>query len=190
MAPASAPAPNAPIPLRRWLWRSYLRAALVPLLLIELGFLGIYWATTNLVYDRSADVVTRISTGTLAETALREANAIAHRLQTVAALTQVYADETGRALATPATPDPAEVARHAMSPDGVFYKTADDGGAAVFYSGAVPVGAAEKDKLWRTVRLDPLMKSLLAADPLVTQVYLNTHDSLNRIYPFFDVLAT
>lgn len=179
-----------PLPLRRWLWRSYLRAALVPLLLIELGFLGIYWATANLVYDRSAAVVTRISTGALADTALREADVIAHRLQTVAALTQVYADESGRALATPATPNPADVARHALSPDGVFYKTADDGGSAVFYSGVVPVGEAEKDKVWRTARLDPVMKSIVAADPLITQVYLNTHDSLNRIYPFFDVLST
>lgn len=182
--------PHAPLPLRRWLWRSYLRAALVPLLLIELGFLATYWATTNLVYDRGAEVVTRISTGAIADTALREAEVIARRLQTVTALTHVYATETGRALATPASPAPDEVARHALSPEGAFYKTVDDGGSAVFVSGAVPVDAALTDKVWRTVRLDPVMKSIVSADPLITQVYLNTHDSFNRIYPFFDVLAT
>lgn len=186
----SQPSAPAPLPLRNWLWRSYLRAALVPLLLIELGFLGTYWATTNLVYDRGADVVTRISTGAIADTALREADVIARRLQTVTALTRIYSDESARALATPATPEPEEVARHALSPDGVFYKTADDGGSAVFVSGAVPVDDALKDKVWRTARLDPLMQSIVAADPLITQVYLNTHDSYNRIYPFFDVLAT
>lgn len=185
-----APRTTAALPLRHWLWRSYLRAALVPLLLIELGFLGIYWATTNLVYDRSAEVVTRISTATLADTALREADVISGRLATVTALTQVFADETGRALATPASVAPDEIARHALSPDGAFYKTVDDGGAAVFVSGAVPVGAAQMDSVWRTVRLDPLMKTIKAADPLITQVYLNTPDSYNRIYPYFDVLAT
>lgn len=178
------------LPLRSWLWRSYLRAALVPLLLIELGFLVTYWATTNLVYDRGAEVVTRISTGAIADTALREADVIARRLQSVTALTSIYAHESARALATPATPAPEDVARHALSPEGVFHKTADDGGSAVFVSGAVPVDDALKDKVWRTARLDPLMESIVATDPLITQIYLNTHDSYNRIYPFFDVLAT
>lgn len=183
--------PAAPLPLKRWLWRSYLRAALVPLLLIELGFLLIYWLTTNVVYDRSAEAVTSISTTALTDTARREGGVIARRLETVTALTHIYAAESGRALATPAPDVPeTEKALHALSPDGVFYKTRDTGGSAVFFSGAVPVGEAEQDKVWRTLRLDPLMKSIVEADPLVTQVYVNTWDSLNRIYPFFDVLST
>lgn len=30
------------VPLRKWLWRSYVKAALVPMLLIEFSFIGIY----------------------------------------------------------------------------------------------------------------------------------------------------
>ena len=181
---------TGPQPLKAWLWRSYIRAALVPLLLIELSFLGIYWATTQVVYDRSASAVTKISTDAVGQASIREAEIIARRLETIAALTKIYAEESSRALAQPA-PDvpPAVRANHAISPDGVFHTIADDGGSAVFYSGVVPVGAAEQDKVWRTLRLDPIMKSIVASDPLIAQVYLNTHDSLNRIYPWFDVLA-
>lgn len=180
---------SGPLPLSRWLWRSYLRAALVPLLLIELGFVAVYILTTNVVYERSADAVRDMATDALAGAARREAATIARRLETVGALTRVYADESGRALASDSDV-PADVkARFATSPDGVFYDTRDTGGSAVFYSGFVPVGEAEKQKVWRTAQLDPLMKSIVASDPLIQQIYLNTHDSLNRIYPWFDVLA-
>ena len=176
--------------LKVWLWRSYLRAALVPLLLIELVFVVLYWGTSRAVYDRSAAAMTEISTEALRAASRREAEVIARRLETVAALTRIYAGETARALATPATDvSAADKARYAISPDGVFYSPEDSGGSAVFYSGIVPVGPAEQDKVWRTARLDPIMRSITQSDPLIQQVYLNTHDSLNRIYPWFDVLA-
>ena len=54
-----------PPPLRTWLWRSYLRAALVPLLLIELTFVALYFGTSRVVYDRSAKAITEISTEAL-----------------------------------------------------------------------------------------------------------------------------
>ncbi len=181
---------QGPPPLKAWLWRSYLRAALVPLLLIELTFVGLYWGTSRVVYDRSSVAITDISTAALGDAAVREAEVIARRLETIAALTRVYAEETGRALAQPAPEVPeAERANHALSSDGVFYSRADRGGSAVFVSGVVPVGPAQEDKVWRTLRLDPVMKSIRASDPLIAQLYVNTSDSLNRIYPWFDVLA-
>ncbi|PLL12992.1 ATPase [Tabrizicola sp. TH137] len=187
---AAETAAKGPPPLKAWLWRSYLRAALVPLLLIELTFVALYWGTSRVVYDRSAGAITEISTAALGDAALREADVIARRLETIAALTGVYAEETGRALALPAPEVPeAERANHALSPEGVFHSKTDRGGSAVFVSGVVPVGPVQEDKVWRTLRLDPVMKSIRAADPLIAQLYVNTSDSLNRIYPWFDVLA-
>ena len=181
---------KGPPPLKRWLWRSYLRAALVPLLLIELTFVALYWGTSRFVYDRSASAISEISTEALTAAARREGEIIARRLETIGAMTRIYAGEAARALATPSGGvAPEDEARHAYTRDGVFYSTQDAGGSAVFYSGIVPVGPAEREKVWRSARLDPIMRSITASDPLIQQVYLNTHDSLNRIYPWFDVLA-
>ena len=88
------PAASGPLPLKTWLWRSYIRAALVPLLLIELTFVGLYWGTSRVVYDRSAEAVRRISTEALRDAAAREGTVITRRLETITALTRVYADET------------------------------------------------------------------------------------------------
>lgn len=183
-------ASNSPLPLKSWLWRSYLRAALVPLLLIELTFVGLYWGTSRVVYDRSAAAVTDISTAALDDASGREAEVIARRLQSVSGLTQVYADEASRALSTPAPdPSPEERAKYAMTPEGVMYMPDAGGGSAIYYSGYVEIGPAEEQKVWRSARLDPIMTSIKEADPLIAQLYINTHDSLNRIYPPFDVLT-
>ncbi len=147
---------HGPIPLNKWLWRSYIKAALVPLLLIEFGFVGVYLITSQVVYDRSASAITRISETTLRDDSTREADIIAHRLQSISATTRIFSEETARALAAPATVSEEEKARHRLSPEGVFYTTKDTGGAAVFYSGIVPIGEAEREKVWRTARLDPL----------------------------------
>lgn len=179
---------DTPLPLRSWLWKSYIRAALIPLLLIELTFVGLYWGTSLVVYDRGAEAVTKLATGALDDAALREATVISRRLEKIAAGAKILADETARVLTTPGDAPPEEKARYAMSPEGSFYTTRDTGGAAVFYSGVVPVGEAEKRKVWQTVGIDPLMKSITETDPLIQQVYFNTFDSYNRIYPYFDVL--
>lgn len=183
------PAPRPPLPLRKWLWKSYIRAALVPLLLIELTFLGVYWGTSHVVYERGADAVTKLATDALTDAALHEGNAIGRRLEKIAAGAQIFADETARVLTTPGDTTPDEKARYALSPDGAFYTTRDNGGSAVFYSGIVPVGEAEKQKVWRSVVLDPLIRSIKRTDPLIQQLYFNTYDSYNRIYPYFDVVG-
>lgn len=176
------------VPLARWLGASYLRTAVIPLCLIELGFLASYWATGNFTYQRNVETVSRLSQNYLADISAREAANIEATLSSVEGLAKVFAAETGEALKQPARPSAAELYRHRLAKDGVFYTTR--GGvndSASFYSGFHPVGPAQQDKVWRTTRLDHTMRHLKAASPLVQQVYLNTWDSYNRIYPYFDV---
>jgi hypothetical protein len=39
---------NGATSLLQWVWRSYFRAALIPLLLVEVAFIAIYLAATHL----------------------------------------------------------------------------------------------------------------------------------------------
>ncbi len=175
-------------PMAQWLWKSYLRAALIPLLVVEITFLGLYWASNQFIYERKVDLIKDISAETMADVASSQADVIAQKLMAVSQLTDVYAKQTGLALDTPDVVDDAERLRHGFSPEGVFYTTKDNGGSAVYYSAITDIGEKEKDKVWRTVRLDPLMKSIKDSNPLIAQIYFNTKDSYNRIYPYFDVL--
>lgn len=179
------------VPLARWLGRSYLRAALVPLIFIECTFLAVYWLSGSWTYERNVDAIELVSKKYLSDIAGREATAIQASLGQVEGLTSVLARQTATALAEPAIPSPSEKARHIFGPHGSFYSKRGDAkqDAASFYSGHTPVGPAEIDKVWRLARLDPLMRDIKQSSPLVRQVYFNSWDSYNRIYPYFDVLG-
>lgn len=176
------------MPLSKWLVRSYVRAAIIPLLLIELGFLAIYWISGNFTYDRNVQTVQNLSKDYLRDIANREVMTIQATLNGVEGLARVFAAETGEALDRPYDPGPAEKARYALDPSGMFYTRHGKDETASYYSGIVPVGPAQIDKVWRTAQLDRSMKLVKKASPLVRQVYLNTWDSYNRIYPYFDVV--
>ena len=177
------------MPLTHWLSRSYFRAAIIPLLLIEFSFLAIYWLSGNFIYERNVEAIRGISRDYLSDIANREAATTQATLGSVEGLARLFALESGHALSTPYAPPPEEKARYALSPSGVFHTrrgTPDQ--TASFYSGIVPVGPQQIDKVWRTAQLDRTMRAIRASSPLVRQVYLNTWDSYNRIYPYFDAL--
>ena len=79
--------------------------------------------------------------------------------------------------------------KYGLSPKGVLYKLEDDGGAAVFVSGVIPVDDRIKRIVAFTSPLDETFKKIITELPSVVQVYYNDEYSYNRIYPFFEVLS-
>jgi len=187
MNPSSGLVPATP--LFRIIWRAYARAALLPLLFVEVLLVLIYLWTNISIREANVATVREIANQDLGSITDKEAGTIERRLQTVAHLTAVLQGAAERAVITPIVVSEAEKARYALAPSGVFHTTTDNGGAAAFYSALKPIGPAEREKLWQLSQIDPTMIDIERADPLIVQVYYNTHDSANRIYPYFDTLA-
>ncbi|WP_146027182.1 sensor domain-containing diguanylate cyclase [Bowmanella denitrificans] len=68
--------------------------------------------------------------------------------------------------------------------DGVFFKSADNGGAGMYYSGDTEIGAEQRWKARNLEGLDTLYKSIVQTNPTVAQAYFNSWDNMNRIYPY------
>ncbi|MCA1974075.1 MAG: cache domain-containing protein, partial [Caenispirillum sp.] len=189
MSPATAsPSPKT---LFRWIWASYARTALVPLLAVELLLIGAYFTTNMLTKDANIASIRETAEQSLAEVARLNAAAVDERLSAVADLTDVMRRQTEALHAAPVPPPvPAdEAGRFAFDPSGVvYYTTTDVGRGAGFYSGVVPVTPEMQEKAVRLAALDPILRDVKMANPLVVQTYYNTWDSYNRIYPFFDTL--
>lgn len=182
------PGGGGQIDIFRWLWRSYARTALVPLVLVEFVLVGAYLLTHNYMASANISLLREQARNRLAELVDGQASRIGEKLDTVRVETEIFRRATENVFTADSEPAPAESARYALSADGVYYTPKDDGGAALFYSTATAVGETERRKAWKTAALDPLMRNIRQASPLVMQIYLNTFDSMNRIYPFFDVL--
>lgn len=175
--------------LRRWLWLSYLRTAIIPLLFVELTFLAVFWLSTAIVYREDVNVMRVVSTRYLDDVASREAANINANLERISRATSLLAKQSVRALEQGSASPPADAARYWSGPNGSIYTAFDNGGTASFYSGHQPVGASERQKMWRLGALDPLMIDMKTADPIISSIYINTSDSYNRIYPYVDVLS-
>lgn len=177
------------MPAHRWIWRSYVKATLVPLLVVEVAIIAAYVLTSVLAYRENTLSLRSLSESQVRGIASREAENINQRLLAVSGLAEVLRRETATSLATPYTPPPQVLASYAMSPTGAYLTTRDTGNGAMFFTGAVPIGEKEKRKAQQLAQIDRVLRAVKEANPIIVQAYLNTWDSLNRIYPYFDVVS-
>ena len=82
-----------------------------------------------------------------------------------------------------------DIRKYQLASNGVFTKPFDDGGSAIFVSGFYPINETIKKAVYFTEPIDTAFKSLVKKYPEIVQVYYNDANSMNRIFPFFDVLA-
>jgi hypothetical protein len=186
--PAENPAQRHETPLLRWVWRSYVRNALIPLLVVELLLVAVYLTSHAWSARKNVTALREVARAELLRIAEDESEIIEQQLGRVAVLTELLRRQAELALVTPAA-RPGERARMRLQPSGALTTFRDDGGAAVFYSAATVKGPAEYQKLERLAAIDPLLRDVTLANPLIVQAYLNTHDSMNRIWPWFDAAA-
>ena len=178
-----------PLLLRQHVWRAFLRVALLPLLLVEIALIAVYLLANVAGTRENLAAVREIADGELARIAVHKAAIIDGQLAGVRQMATLYARQTQEALTRPYALTPEQRATYKTSPDGVFYSELGAPGSSLYYSAATPIGPAELDKVARTTQLDPVMRDILASNPLIVQLYFNTFDSMNRILPAVDSLA-
>ncbi|MDX1298460.1 MAG: ATP-binding protein [Pseudomonas sp.] len=173
-------------PLRQWIWRAFVQSALVPLILVESVLIAVYLLSNSAIRDAQIEHLQQNALDDLSAAVEREVQVINGRLRSVEAQVQIFRDAAANALANHAfQPDALERRRHALTDNGVFYSRSDDGRAASFYANSTPLAQQDHAKALRLAQLDPLMRSIQAANPRVAAAYFNSWDSYNRIYPFF-----
>lgn len=176
---------SKPIGLRQWIWRAFVRSALIPLVLVETALIAIYLLTNNAIRDAQVEHLRETALNDLQAAVSLESRLISEQLSQVSSLTQLYRNLTAQALQGVA---PGQVPELALSDEGVRYSPNDDGGAAVFYSNATAPERHDLQKIARLRQLEPLMKEIEARNPLVASLYFNSWDSFNHIYPWFFTL--
>ncbi|MES2818665.1 MAG: ATP-binding protein [Pseudomonadota bacterium] len=177
---------RSPYPLRQWIWRAFMQSSLLPLILVESGLIAVYLLTNTAIRDAQVDHLQASALRDLSAAVQREGQVIDSRLHSVEAQVKIFRDGVTQALNNQAfEPDALERQRHVLSDNGVFYSRSDEGRAASFYANSTPVAQQDHEKALRLSQIDPLMRAVRAANPLVAAIYFNTWDSYNRIYPFF-----
>ncbi|HCP03675.1 MAG TPA: histidine kinase, partial [Pseudomonas sp.] len=130
--------------LQRWIWRAFVRSALIPLVLVEAALIAIYLFSNAAIRDEQTSYLRQAALTELSSAAQLETRVINSRLEQLAALTDGYRNLVAEALAKPMTLPDVEIDR---TDSGVMFSPRDAGGAAVFYSGATAPERQDLDKV-------------------------------------------
>lgn len=115
------PSVSPRLPLSKWIWQSYAKTALVPVLLVELALIVIYVGSNYWSREQNLLLLRQESMEALQRIAGQHAHVISEHLETIDQLTKIYADQARMALATPAQPGKDPEKRYRFSDAGVFY---------------------------------------------------------------------
>ncbi|QKL00790.1 PAS domain S-box protein [Pseudomonas sp. NY5710] len=168
--------------LRQWMWRAFMRSALIPLILVETVLVGCYLLTNQAIRDAQLGYLDRSANQSLAASAEQNARIIENQLKHIGDTASLLARLTTLVLQTPT---PATTESLAISPQGARFSPVDRGGAASFYSSATPLARQDLAKVSRLASLDPMLKEIKDHDATIASLYFNSWDSYNRIYPWF-----
>ncbi|WP_379162763.1 ATP-binding protein [Paenibacillus sp. sgz5001063] len=174
-----------------WIWKPYIKTSVIPLLLVELVFIGIYFVTNNWSRERQVLSMKNEVFHEMQILSSQEAAIINGQTQRILTNVDIFRDAVSHTLEQRAPLGEDDRRRLVTGQDGAYYSAADSpaGGAAVFYSGVYTVGDEQKRKVASLLALQPQMKSMIAREKLASAIYFNTFDSLNVIYPYMDVIT-
>ncbi|MEM9460232.1 MAG: ATP-binding protein [Myxococcota bacterium] len=172
-------------PLGSLLRRHTLGTALVPLLVVEISLLALYFVLGQEVAGRwRQEVITSLRRG-LQEVADTRAQQLALTLADIQHQTDLVRAHAGQLLRGEVLPtEPYHPEHYAVSSRGSLYQRVDDGGASIYYAAKNRFTATEERKIAITEPLDASLKRAVTNDPHVVAAYLNTYDDFNRYYPF------
>ncbi|MEO0813530.1 MAG: hypothetical protein AAFY60_11760, partial [Myxococcota bacterium] len=133
------------VSLLSWIWSSYARSALLPLVCVEVVFLSIYVLANRFSVNENLETIRSVADNELSLLADQSATAIDSELAAIAHATDLFRRQTARSLNTRYVATDSEKERYASIHDGVSFATIkDNGGAAAYFSGYVPIGEAQK----------------------------------------------
>lgn len=174
--------------LSRFVFREFCKAALVPLLGIELALVLLYFWTNGHNQAQSIATLETESVAQLQEIVADQSRILGEQLAAVQSISLLLQQQSVHFFTTLDWSPPASAAapQFAVASNGVFYQGNNTGGGSLYYSAHTHVSVEEQAKASRSAVLDPVFTSIYQANKNIVAVYLNTHDSMNRYVPFID----
>ncbi len=167
------------------IYRNYLKSSLIPIFVIEVTLLLLYFGINSYISDRNRSTLLNEATANIQEITSREVTSINHQLLKVTDLAVIMQRDHQAFFADPqACYLPKGEPDFAVHENGAFFKPTDNGGSSLYYAQTTVMGEAERHKARCSEMLDPLLVSIVDTSSTVTQAYLNTWDDMNRLYPF------
>jgi len=174
------------ITLKKLIYKNYLKTALTSILFIEIMLVFLYFSSNKRVVNSTVDFALndlKLSVLDRVNSTTSIINEKFNNLENQAILLQnehqnffLYKDNI--------TLD--NKPKFSFGPNGMYYKTENNGGSSVVVSKNTTIDKNLKDKLTKTEIFDKNFKSIVSNNKIVEAVYFNSYDDICRYYPFLE----
>lgn len=186
--------PSPLISLKQWLSRTYIWGGALSLSIVAALLLLILLGTYYLLAQNHDRMARKEHEQQMIQALQARTNWVSAQLESVQGNLQLYRKQAERvfseqrsAIAAKRPLDRSQDNLFSLSPQNVLYKSGSDG-IAVYYSSLASDLNKRSTYAAQLLPLEAIMVDLQQSNALVQQIYLNTPDGLNLIYPFVDVV--
>lgn len=179
------------ISLKQWLSRTYIWGGALSLSIIAALLLLILVGTYFLLAQNHDRLARKEHEQQMIQALQARTDWISAQLESVQGDLQLYRKQAERAFSpsqsSPPLSSASVVDQFSLSEQNVLYRNRDDG-IAIYYSAQSADLNGRPQEAAQLLTLESIMIDLQQSNALVQQIYLNTPDGLNLIYPFVDVV--
>ncbi len=173
------------VSLRKLLTKSFFQAALIPLIVIELTLLVMYFGISTYMVEKGKKSLHHEIELNVNSILSNEANGIDFRLREISNYAALLQDEQQRIFANKDQYlKTIKAPKFDFAPNKVYYKVDNDGGASLFYGTNHKIEKEQLEKAVFTEAFDPMLKYVVDKNELIVASYFNSYDDMNRLYPF------
>lgn len=165
----------------------FLFSSMLPLLVIELALLVLYFSVTGFVANQYQKTLVDEANQNLSLLTNKHIESIDAQLGEIAHTAQLLQSVQQQVFSLPQQALPKhnqlELIKHN---NGSYYTPKLNGSSSYYYSSDTIIGSEQLDKIQRSQLIDPLLKSIVEYNPIIVQAYFNSWDNMNQLYPYID----
>ncbi len=175
---------QAKVLLQDHIHHNLIRSSMVAILVISIISGIIFVVSSTLTNKAVEDILIQKTAGEIESTLSKETSLLQHHLEEVAQILTIFQDQESAFFKELSDkPLPEDLSMFTTHANGALYKPYDNGGSSLYYSADTQLTDLEYKKAYYTESFDVRYKSFVENTPLVAQVYINTYDNMNRLYP-------
>ena len=178
------------IQLRKILSNHFVKFSLVPILLVEVTLLILYFSINKYISTKNTDFLLNQAQNNTKELLKKESTIINDKLTEISQLATILQKEHESIFYNS---DKFNFQRNktqfGFADNKVFYKTNKEG-SSLYYSSKTKITDIERNKAIFTEAMDLNLKNIVDINPLVVAAYFNSWDDMNRLYPYIDDVSS
>ncbi len=170
--------------LEKLIFKNYLKTSLTSILFIEVALVILYFYVNNQMISKSIEFIIediKKSTYTIVK---KETSSIEKKFLQIENLATLLQNQQQNFFENPQDYSFSNPINFDFATNGMYYKVNDNGGSSVVVSKNTHITNDVKKKLYDTEVFDPLFKAVVDNDDSIVAAYFNSHDDINRYYPF------